>query len=89
MDYLSRNSVVLDRIFHGFSLSLFMKLHIIHMHASVHAYKCPYTHTKCSYIAKRIMLDVIWLQFSYRGKTNFHTFVYIFERIISVLAIWL
>lgn len=43
MDYLSRNSVVLDRIFHGFFPFIFPEI-IHHSHASVHAYKCTHTH---------------------------------------------
>jgi len=57
------------------------------MHASVHAYRCKRAHTKCSYVALRILLDMIWLQPSSEGKMNFHTFTYIFQSVISVLAI--
>lgn len=77
MDYLSRNSVVLDQIFHGFSL-YFTEI-TCHLHACIHAHIQIYaqTHTKCSYIAIRIMLDKIWMHFSYRGKNEFpHLHIY-------------
>lgn len=60
-------------------LSLFILLKL-HSHVSMHAYKCTHMHAKCSCIAMRIMLDKIWLHFSYRGKNEFpHLHIYFSE----------
>lgn len=64
------------------SLFILLKLHITCMRTSVHAYRCTcmHTHTQCPYIAMRMTLGMIWLQFSYRGKNAFpHLHIYFGE----------
>lgn len=53
-----------------------------HLHAYICARIQMYmrAHTQCPYIAMRMTLDMIWLQFSYRGKNEFpHFHIYFGE----------